>query len=212
MAGSHRIEYLIDNKEKLYQFSLKFAKHESPDFIVMKEAVLAYEKIIMYQIEKTSSVVDGVNENDKTYLFNMISVISNTFGTSDLEWYCACETVLNVLFNIKSRNSHEYAKLFIDQILRKMFRQRSDEEVDLLRKRPESATKHLEPMPLKGDIQDQHYSQLFFVIGHIAIKMLQYIDQCEAELKQSLQDSFKKRSERQKADSEENKNQEDDLA
>jgi len=44
----------------------------------------------------------------------MISVISNTFGTTDLEWYCACETVLNTLFNIKSRNSNEYAKLFID--------------------------------------------------------------------------------------------------
>lgn len=80
----------------------------------MKEAVLAYEKIINFQVEKTGSVTDGVNENDKTFLFNMISVISNTFGTTDLEWYCACETVLNVLFNIRSRNSHEYAKLFID--------------------------------------------------------------------------------------------------
>lgn len=83
-------------------------------------------------------MADGVNENDKTYLFNMISVISHTFGTTDLEWFCACETVLNTLFNIKSRNSHEYAKLFIDQILRKMFRKRSDEEVDLLRKRSEA--------------------------------------------------------------------------
>jgi hypothetical protein len=138
MAGSHRIEYLVENKERLFENSLKFAKYESPDFIILKEAVLAYEKIIQYQIKKTGSVVDGVNDNDKTYLFNMISVISNTFGTSDLEWFCACETVLNTLFNIKSRNSHEYAKLFIDQVLRKMFRQRSDEEVDLLRKRPES--------------------------------------------------------------------------
>ena len=48
MAGSYRIEYLIENKEKLYQFSLKFAKFESPDFIILKEAVLAYEKIIQY--------------------------------------------------------------------------------------------------------------------------------------------------------------------
>lgn len=148
MAGSHRIQYLIQNKEKLYSFSLKFAKYDSPDFIIMKEAILAYAKIIRYQIEKTS-VAEGVTENDKTYLFNMISVVSNTFGTSDLEWFCACETVLNTLFAIKSRNSHEYAKLFIDQILRKMFRQRSDEEVDALRKRKAGELKDVEPMPLK---------------------------------------------------------------
>ena len=57
-----------------------------------------------------------------------------------------------------------------------MFRQRSEEEVDLLRRRPESQTKQMEPMPLKSDIQDQHYSQLFFVVGHLAIKMLQYVE------------------------------------
>ena len=135
MVGSNRIEVLIEHKEKLFESSLKFARFDSPDFIILKEAVLAYEKIIIYQIAKTGSVADGVTENDKTYLFNMISVISNTFGSGDLEWFCACETVLNVLFNIKSRNSHEYAKLFIDLILRKMFRKRSDEEVDLIRKR-----------------------------------------------------------------------------
>ena len=58
MAGSHRIQYLIQNKEKLYSFSLKFAKYDSPDFIIMKEAILAYAKIIRYQIEKTS-VAEG---------------------------------------------------------------------------------------------------------------------------------------------------------
>jgi ribosomal protein S25 len=48
-------------------------------------------------------------------------------------------------------------------------------------------------------------------VGHVAIKMLQYIEQCESELKQALQESFKKRSEK-KQEGEEGKNQEDDLA
>jgi hypothetical protein len=44
----------------------------------------------------------------------MINIINNKFGTQDLEWFCAAEAILNILFSIKSRNSHEYAKLFIE--------------------------------------------------------------------------------------------------
>ena len=33
------------------------------------------------------------------------------------------------------------------------------------------------------DITEHHFSQLFFVIGHIAIKMLAYVETLEAELK-----------------------------
>jgi hypothetical protein len=30
--------------------------------------------------------------------------------------------------------------------------------------------------PLRTDITDMHYAQLFFVVGHTAIKMLSYIE------------------------------------
>ena len=46
MMGSCRVEILLDQKDKLYQNSLKFAQYDSPDFIIMKEAVLSFEKII----------------------------------------------------------------------------------------------------------------------------------------------------------------------
>ena len=61
MVGSHQIEVLIDHKEQLFASSLEFAKFDSPDFIIMKEAMLAYEKIVLYKN-------DGVNESDKAYL------------------------------------------------------------------------------------------------------------------------------------------------
>ena len=64
----------------------------------------------------------------------MLNVLAKTFGTQDLEWYCAAETVLNTLFNMKQRVSHEQAKLFIDLILRKCFRKRSEDEIDQLRR------------------------------------------------------------------------------
>lgn len=51
---------------------------------------------------------------------------------------------------------------------------------------------------------------MFFVVGHIAIKMLSYVEFLEAELKQALTNSFNKRKENN--DAEEGKNKEDDLA
>jgi hypothetical protein len=133
MIGTNRIEILIEHKEKLYEKSLAFAKFDSPDFIIMKEAMLGFNKMIRYQVGKAKDITTSLTEDDKKYMFAMVSVVGKNFGTNDLEWFCATETVLNTLFDTKSRNAHEYAKLFIDQILRKMFRTRAVEEVNELR-------------------------------------------------------------------------------
>ena len=62
-------------------------------------------------------------------------------------------------------------------------------------------------MPLRQDMTDTHFAQVFFVIGHIAIKMLSYVEMLEAELKQALTNSFN----RKKQEDEQGK-KEDDLA
>ncbi len=72
--------------------------------------------------------------------------------------------------------SHEQAKLFIDLIVRKCFRRRDEDEIDQLRAQPDDVIAAIEPMPLRNDLSDSHYSQLFFVVGHIAIKMLTYVE------------------------------------
>jgi hypothetical protein len=48
MIGTNRIEILIEHKDKLYDKSLAFAKFESPDYIIMKEAMLGFNKIIKH--------------------------------------------------------------------------------------------------------------------------------------------------------------------
>lgn len=88
----------------------------------------------------------------------MLNVIGKNFGTQDLEWFCAAETVLNTLFNMRQRVSHEQAKLFIDLILRKCFRRRDEEEIDQLRCQPDDILSTIEPMPLRNDLSDSHYS------------------------------------------------------
>lgn len=39
--------------------------------------------------------------------------------------------------------------------------------------------------PLRSDITDMHYAQLFFVVGHVAIKMLTYVEHLDSDLKKS---------------------------
>lgn len=56
----------------------------------------------------------------------------------------------------------------------------------------------MESMPLRQDITDIHFAQLFFVVGHVAIKMLAYVEQLEAALKVALSNSFKKQDNDQK--------------
>ncbi len=49
MIGASDINVLMTQKDNLYEYSLKYAKFDRPDFILLKEALLAYEKIILHQ-------------------------------------------------------------------------------------------------------------------------------------------------------------------
>jgi len=46
MVGSSKPKILIEHKKTLVESSLKFAEFDNPDFIIMKEAILAFEKIL----------------------------------------------------------------------------------------------------------------------------------------------------------------------
>lgn len=47
MIGSSKPKILIDHKKVLMDSSLKFAAFENPDFIIMKEAILAFERMLL---------------------------------------------------------------------------------------------------------------------------------------------------------------------
>jgi hypothetical protein len=48
MIGSSNIDVILSQKENLYEYSLKYAKFDRPDYILLKEALLAYEKLILH--------------------------------------------------------------------------------------------------------------------------------------------------------------------
>lgn len=63
----------------------------------------------------------GISEQDKKYIFSLLNVVINTFGTDDTEWFCATETILNTLFNVKTRNSPEYASHILKELAKKLY-------------------------------------------------------------------------------------------
>ena len=61
---------------------------------------------------------------------------------------------------------------------------------------------------LRTNLTELHYSQLFFSIGHVAIKMLTFIEQMENDLKKAVADSY---NAKQKT-GEEGEDEDNDLA
>ncbi len=61
---------------------------------------------------------------------------------SDLKWFCACEAILNCLFSLKTRISHEYSTILLDSVISKMFLKQEEETENVLR----------------AEISDVHYS------------------------------------------------------
>ena len=60
--------------------SMKFAEFDHPDFIIMKEAIITFERILITQ-SKESKEEAVISDDQKMYLFKMISVINSKFGT-----------------------------------------------------------------------------------------------------------------------------------
>ena len=60
--------------------SMKFAEQEHPDFIIMKEAIIAFEKILITQSQQSKEEA-VISDEQKMYLSKMISVINSKFGT-----------------------------------------------------------------------------------------------------------------------------------
>lgn len=64
---------------------------------------------------------------------------------------------------------------------------------------------------LRQDITDMHYAQLFYVVGHVAIKTLTYIEQLDTELKKSLSDNQQKNMKENGVKKNQEEKEEDEL-
>ena len=106
MMGNQKVEILNSMKVQLQEKSLLFANYEQPDFILLKESILAFEKILQGYISSVGPTT-GITDSDKRHLLQLLNVVGNNFGTKDMDWFCATETVLNCLFNLRHKFSQE---------------------------------------------------------------------------------------------------------
>lgn len=127
----------------------------------------------------------------------MFTVLIRHFGTENLDWFCAAETILNTLFNIKTRNSPEYAKFFIQKLTNRLYcadilEDQKEDDLEILEDYQNmSQNPHgIQNLELRPEVNDYHFAQIFFVVGHVAIKMLTFIEQIDNQLKKSGTENF----------------------
>ena len=69
MIGNSKPKIIIEHKDTLMKSSQKFAEFNTPDFIIMKEAMLCFERIVLAQYEKSgqqqSSIMNYVTDQEK---------------------------------------------------------------------------------------------------------------------------------------------------
>jgi hypothetical protein len=89
-------------------------------------------------------------------------VVIKTFGTDDTEWFCGTETILNTLFNVKTRNSPEYARYIIQDLTKRLYSDvpvpSSVEGGSSLNSQIANETEVNMVNPLRTDITDMHYA------------------------------------------------------
>ena len=80
---------------------MSFVNVEKPDFVLAKEAITIFDNIQKYK----KITFDSASKEEKSFIFKMILALSRCFGTQDLEWFCAAESIINCMFNLHSRNN-----------------------------------------------------------------------------------------------------------
>ena len=96
---------------------------------------------------------------DHDFYRKVIKILVKNFGSDDLDWLSASETLLNSIFHLKLNESHVMAKEFLNG---------------------------LSQVPINDYLKK---AQIFFVVGHISIKVLVYIDHIETEIEGFLKQS-----------------------
>jgi hypothetical protein len=129
----------------------------------------------------------------------MMALLESNLGTENTDWFCAAEALINCIFNLKDKRSHEYAKLFLESLTRSLYSGSDSQNGNV---------------KLNQGVSEIKYAQIFYVAGHTAIKMLKYFECLENELKKGVQKEARANEQRRSLDGQGNESpsKEDDLA
>lgn len=94
MVACSKVDHFTsERKSIMFEASLRFARDERPDFVLIQEALLIYEKVIAFTLSKKMKDTNErlsqsyISESDNKYLQTVMKILVRQFGTTDPEWY-----------------------------------------------------------------------------------------------------------------------------
>lgn len=168
ICSSKNKEIITQKFDSFSNILTSFTKKKTVDWIVVKE--------ISIIIEKSKDNSTRTNNMIKVFMYLLIK----TQGTTDTEWFAAAEQIINMIFVLK-RDPDNYSQYLIVRLSKFLY-----EKID--EKEPQNSEFVIEEEKLQNnekiicDFED-NLAQLIFVVGHVGIKFLIYIDNYENELK-----------------------------
>lgn len=179
---SRNKEALSQKFESFINILYSFQKKNEIDWIIVKEICIILEKS---------------GENHQKLVKCLINILTNSHGTNDTEWFCSAEQILNLIFSIKS-DPENMTKIIILKCTAFLYEKKNNESQKNLNLQvtPEKIPDGIfegetiidkEQMINEEEEKSMEFemklAQLLFVVGHVAIKYLIYIDNYENELK-----------------------------
>lgn len=182
---------ILDDKLESFNIILRsFLKNYNPDWIFCKEIAQILE------ISKESS------PRTNAIIKSLIMLLMKWHGTDNSEWYCACEQIINMIFSLKVNPEPltqyiilQCSKFLVNKEKHNLLSPGMDSSQIMYPSSPglsqgspahgkdDDMEKNKELDKNEDNFEDK-LSQLFFVIGHAAVRLLIHFDNIESYFKQ----------------------------
>lgn len=155
------------------------------DLELCKYSCLALQRVVPNQFSnKGSTGVFKIEREDEA--IESLSSILLTYNDKP-EWYSAAEQAIGAIYQVSGRPDEVCSELL------------------------KSKAKKVFGSPHANESQVNSLSQLLFIVGHVSVKTIVYLEQLEAQFKKKKHESEMKKSKRENNDEEEEENTNDEL-
>ena len=183
--------------------ALNELKSTNADFLLIREMIKAWEKIISLKKEHDPKKVDD-------FIFKLMIHIIKQFGTDDVEWNCTAEQYLNTLFEIKQLKAYKKAELFLHSLIKKISSEHDDEIERVEAELHQRDDIEIDETLFSNNMNFSQFmlAQLIFVAGHLSLKMMIYIENVEKLLEKRAEKKKQKKKDNRRGN---NVDQDDEL-
>lgn len=189
-------DVLYNNSSYLLSQINILVKKRPIDWVIIKESIIATQKIYLKN-----------KETAENCLIQIIKLLINFYGTTDIEWNYALSQLINTLFEIM-KNPDIYCKYLLTKLSKPLFTNKLNiesighnfstqyiagaskiknnnyiEDNNINRKNSKSNLNDSFMASIDEPITTIKLSQLVYLIGHVALNLVIYCEKLENELK-----------------------------